>query len=83
MMVTLGDPKGMSSIKLWKIGAQGVVFTHSIHYNELVTTIKVMNHTLVTGHQFGSVRMIDLITAQPLAVPQVSTPYRATINPKP
>eukprot|EP00241_Pyramimonas_parkeae_P017080 CAMPEP_0114280374 /NCGR_PEP_ID=MMETSP0059-20121206/2402_1 /TAXON_ID=36894 /ORGANISM="Pyramimonas parkeae, Strain CCMP726" /LENGTH=630 /DNA_ID=CAMNT_0001400767 /DNA_START=75 /DNA_END=1969 /DNA_ORIENTATION=+ len=70
MLVTLGDPKGMSTVKLWHIRREGTVYIKSVHFNENVICMNYINRSLITGHVFGSIRLLNLVDGSPVAVPQ-------------
>ena len=67
MMVTTGDPKGTSAVKVWSITREATSLVHTLHFNEQVVKMALLAGRLVLGHRFGTVRAAALPAVSPLS----------------
>lgn len=69
VLVTTGDPPGMSTLKLFAIKPEATTLITELHFTEAVTAITALGKTLIVGQRFGSVRMYHLLKGTPLPIP--------------
>eukprot|EP00976_Prorocentrum_cordatum_P085296 1186019-Prorocentrum_minimum.AAC.4 len=59
-MVTYGDPKGTSAVKVWAVSPEATTLVNTLHFNEPVVRMALLTGRLVLGHRFGTVSTSDI-----------------------
>jgi len=83
VLVTLGDPKRTSAVKLWRLAPEGISHTHTVNFSEQITKMGVLGEMLLLGHAFGSIRMVNLLDGRHIPVPQAGDHSQAVADMKP